>query len=395
MVRPKLEIYQKFPQSRIYLFQVLLQVSKTVPQRQVSMYSNGGYGSTNPEITNNPFINDPTNAQSRFPDLSATVQSPVSQGAPTGQYTSWPPGGYQPQPGSMYPVQQGYPQQQQQQPYDGGGGGGGGGGGYVIAGSGYLSPGLGQLQPQPTYKQPFQPSSAFGQQLVGQVNGSGYGYLQGQAQGGPKPESLSAPQHQIRNNPGYIAQFDPYASIGQGWDGQNQQGQGQSQSQSQLLSVSPTRSSFSSPISTSTPTSTSTNPTSSNPTSSNPHPRDYLRSHKAELESWDTYAWKQLFNCFDALKDAWVSQSQLLRGQSTQMQAQMQYGGYYAAQMQQELGRLQTVSAVPKWHPLVYSWVLLTNLPFVFGFWQLLKDADSNAGSLVSTPSHPIRHHQY
>jgi hypothetical protein len=276
------------------------------------MYSNDGYSSSF-QITNNPFVNDPTNANARFPDISA---SGTFQGAQTG----FPALGVQ--PGTMY--------QTQAYTFDGGGYG------YTVpAPAGYpqSAPTVPQpqLQTRPsTYTQPFQPTSAFGQQLVSQVNGSGYGYLQGP---GPTVESLSMAQQQIRNNPGYVAQFDPYASIGQGWDGQIQP---QSQGQSQL--ASPTRSSFSSPSLTATSTSTSSSSSSS-------HPRDYIRTHKSELESWDTYAWKQLFNTFDALKDAWAARKQELQGRSTQMQTQ--YGGYYVAQVQQELGRLQTVSMMP------------------------------------------------
>jgi hypothetical protein len=191
--------------------------------------------------------------------------------------------------------------------------------------------------PQPGYLDPsqqqFQPSSSFGQQLVHQVNGSSYGYLQGQSpaypggsQGMYGDGGLTMAQQQVRNNPGYIAQFDPYSSIGQGWDGQSQIGQNQqSQSQSQGQYSSVAQGSGGGP----------------NP---NPHPRDYIRTHKAELEIWDAISWKQLFNTFDTLKSAWEARKRELEGRLAQLQSQMQYGGgAYMYAGQQEQGRLQEV----------------------------------------------------
>jgi len=71
------------------------------------------------------------------------------------------------------------------------------------------------------------------------------------------------------------------------------------------------------------------------------HPREYIRTHKAEIESWDTYAWKQLLGTFDTLKDAWEKRKKEIEGNIAQLQQQMQYGGYYAGQIQQETARLQ------------------------------------------------------
>ncbi|RDB25987.1 hypothetical protein Hypma_006551 [Hypsizygus marmoreus] len=264
------------------------------------MYNNG-YGG--PEITNNPFINDPRNPQTRFPDISGASSS-------NGLQTQWPQspidnnGGYQAPP--MY-HQPSYQQQPQLSP------------GYVQQ-TGYLSPGLSPqgISPQPT-GMPFQPTSSFGQQLAANMSGSSYGYLQGQS--GPQSTAYNPAQQQLQNNPGYIAQFDPYASIGQGWEGQQPQNQNVQ---------SPTGGG---PISTSTPS------------PGNPHPRDYLRTHKAEIEAWDTYAWKQLLNAFDALKDSWEGRSKELEGKINQLQTQMQYGGggYYASQIKQEGLRLQAL----------------------------------------------------
>lgn len=272
------------------------------------MYSNSGYNTADsgPELTNNPFINDPSNPQTRFPDISggSTSSSPAPQNS---QYTSWLPGGgglttnltgYSPQ---QYQQQQ-IPFQQQQQPL------------Y----NGAYSNGMQGLVPQPT-NQLFQPSSSFGQQLVGQVNGSSYGYLQGvQTQAQP---SYNPVQQQLQS-PTYLAQFDPYASIGQGWEGQP--------NQSQSTMTSPTQSSF------------------ANSPTGHPHPREYIRQRKAELESWDTYAWKQMLGAFEALKDAWEARKKELGGMIGQLQTQLQYntaGPYYASQIQQEGSRLQGVSS--------------------------------------------------
>jgi len=171
------------------------------------------------------------------------------------------------------------------------------------------------MHPQQTSQ--FQPSSSFGQQLVHDVNsGSQFGHLQSQNNGYQSAPQAGAsgygitPQQQLQNNPGYVAQFDPYASIGQGWDGQNQ-----NQPRSPLSPSS----------------------------NGNLHPRDHIRAHKAELEIWDTYAWKQLFNSFDALKGAWEVRKKELEGRVGQLHAQMQYGGggYHPTQIQQEGSRLQ------------------------------------------------------
>jgi len=267
------------------------------------MYNNG-YGS--PEITNNPFINDPSNPQTRFPDISAS--SP-----PIGQFTQWlQPGmndnstGYQAQQQGMY--QQPSYQQQQPQHFNSG---------YSQQSGGYLSPGV---PPQQT-GMPFQPTSSFGQQLAANLSGSSYGYLQGQPQG-QSQSGYNPAQQQLQNNPGYIAQFDPYSMIGQGWDGQPPS-QVQNQSQNPQ---SPVGGSY-----------TATSPSGSL------HPREYIRTHKAEIEAWDIYAWKQLLGAFDTLKDSWEARTKELGGKINQLQTQLQYGGggYYPGQIQQEGSRLQ------------------------------------------------------
>jgi hypothetical protein len=49
-------------------------------------------------------------------------------------------------------------------------------------------------------------------------------------------------------------------------------------------------------------------------------------------------------NSFDGLKDAWELRKKELEGNIAQLQQQLQYGGYYAGQIQQETGRLQGVN---------------------------------------------------
>ncbi|KAK0450175.1 hypothetical protein EV421DRAFT_1899691 [Armillaria borealis] len=222
-----------------------------------------GYGASGPAITNNPFVTDPTNSESRFPDISGADHT-------NGQYTSWL------QPGASSSYQQTGFQQQLPQ-YNSGYGSPGG----------YLSP----VSPQQT--------SGFGQPWMGQPvssgpQGSSYGYLQGQT-AQSQPQAYNPAQQQLQNNPGYIAQFDPYSSVGQGWDG----------------------GSITNTNSTQTPISTSKSPAGFS------HPREYLRTHKAELESWDAYAWKQLLGTFDAVKDAWEARKKELQDNIGQLQQEI------------------------------------------------------------------------
>ncbi|KAJ6531774.1 hypothetical protein B0H19DRAFT_1188507 [Mycena capillaripes] len=247
---------------------------------------------------NNPFVPDP---QSRYPDLNG----PPAHDPSATQFTNWL------QPGAQSPMgipnQQQAPFQQQQ---------------FQQQVSPQFSQGyLPQQGFAPQSPSQFQPTSSFGQQLAGQLNGSSYGYLQGQSPGMASP-GYNPVQQQLQNNPGYIAQFDPYSSIGQGWDGSQPQQQQQQQGQ---------------------PSNAAQGATSTAP-SGQLHPREYIRQHKAEVESWDTYAWKQLLNAFDQLKVAWEVRKKDIEGNIAQLQQQMQYGGYYApGQIQQEIARLQAM----------------------------------------------------
>jgi hypothetical protein len=212
----------------------------------------------------------------------------------------------------------------------------------------------GMSAPQPG--QQFRPSSGFGQQLMAQANPTGYGQIPGQMQ--PQPTGYPTTQYQnmfqtgytgqppqmqynSTSSPGYqaqqlqyspgmqsgygltqmqptgyqdVAQFDPYGPVAQGW------GNGQAQAQLQLSPTSPTSSS--------SPSATY---------NGNLHPREYIRKHKAELEIWDPYAWKQALNTFDTLKDAWGARKKDVEGRIAQVQRDYGYTG------QQEVGRLQGV----------------------------------------------------
>ncbi|KAJ4477228.1 hypothetical protein J3R30DRAFT_3657726 [Lentinula aciculospora] len=255
-------------------------------------------GYSSPPITNNPFISDPTNAQSRYPDLSGSSPSPDPNGS---QFTSW----IQPRGSQQQYQQQHY--QQQMPPH--------------LSGVVYQPTGTvgdsGFISPQ------FQPSSGFGQQMLGQMTGSSYGYLQGQ--NSSEFQTSYSPVQQQLQSPGYnnVAQFDPYSSIG-----------GPSSAQQQS-------SSFQSPVS---PISPTTPVTTSRSATGAVHPREYIKTHKAEIESWDTYAWKQLLNTFDDLKGAWASRKNEVDGRAQQLLMQMQYSGGYHPQMQQEAERLRALS---------------------------------------------------
>ncbi|KAJ7066943.1 hypothetical protein C8F01DRAFT_1119706 [Mycena amicta] len=247
---------------------------------------NNPYASGSEFVANNPFA---PSAQSRYPDISS--QSPVPNQP---QFTQWT-GAMQQSPGGFQPQQQ--PQFQLQQPQ-----------------FGMMSPGV--------QTSGFQPASAFGQQLAaGQMTGSSYGYLHGQNPQAPSP-AYNPVQQQLQSA-GYAAQFDPYASIGQGWDGAGPQPQ-----PSNSNNLIPT-----------SPTTTSTSP------AGHLHPREYIRVNKVGVESWDPVTWKQLLGTFDSLKDAWDSRKRDILGNVAQLQQQLPYAGYYApGQLQQEIARLQAMA---------------------------------------------------
>jgi hypothetical protein len=184
---------------------------------------------------------------------------------------------------------------------------------------------------------PFQPSSAFGQQMAATISGSSYGYLNGQSNGQPQNTGYNPVQQQLQSS-SYVAQFDPYSAIGQGWDGGNGSSMGAGQAQGQQMMGGP-QGGYQQQNMTSPAYSTSIS------ASGQQHPRDYLRTHKAEIEAWDSFAWKQLLNACNNLKDTWEGRVRELNGQIGQYQAQLQFGnvGYYAGQIQQEKVRLEGV----------------------------------------------------
>ncbi|KAF5326840.1 hypothetical protein D9619_004233 [Psilocybe cf. subviscida] len=310
-----------------------------------------GYGSTSPPLTNNPFITDAGHQVSaRFPDLSAAAQQgPDPQQQYGQQQQQWgngmTGGGYPQQQGGMYQQQQpqmGYGQQQPQQQMNGG----------------YLSPNLQQQTPYSTSTPgsiggKFQPSSSFGQQLAAHVSGSSYGYLNGQQ---PQPNSTAyTPAQQQLQSPGYVAQFDPYSSLGQaGWDGGNngpgggmgmgmgngngnmQQQQQQQQQQGYFGGGG------------AQPSGHTSNPSMGYGLSilGEPHPKDFIRTHKAAIEAWDQFTWKQWITSFEALMRAWDQRKAELRQRIGELTQQMSSIGGYDYQgvlprIQQEAGRLQ------------------------------------------------------
>ncbi|KAJ7903548.1 hypothetical protein B0H14DRAFT_945869 [Mycena olivaceomarginata] len=253
---------------------------------------------------NNPFQPDP---QSRFPDLNG----PPLQDPSATQFTNWL------QPGAQSPMgmqNQQHPYQQQQQ--------------FQQQVSPQFSPG-GYLPQQqsgfaPQSPSGFQPTSAFGQQLAGQVHGSSYGYLQGQNTA-PVQQGYTPVQQQLQT----IRRCNSIRThLSASWDGMVSSS---STSSSSINSrVSPQRRDRHRGRSATSPT-------------GQLHPREYLRQHKAEVESWDTYAWKQLLGTFEALKDAWETRKKEIEGNIVQLRQQMQYGNYHPAQVQQEIGRLQAM----------------------------------------------------
>ncbi|KAF8910617.1 hypothetical protein CPB84DRAFT_1764147 [Gymnopilus junonius] len=270
----------------------------------------GGYSS--PPLTNNPFIASSSGHPStRFPDISTPPTNPLnSNGSINGA------GDYPQQQQGVYQQQQQYPQQpqyqpqptmgygvgQQQQPQQ------------MIGGGGYISPA----------------QSSFGQQLAASVNisGSSYGYLQRQQQQ-QQAQSYTPAQQQLQNNPG------------QGWDGNNASATGFGGSSATGATWVAQSLTTGSTISSSSFTSAPPGGYGLSP-AGDPHPRDFVRTHKAEVEAWDSYAWKQLINSFDALKQAWDQRKNELTRKIGELSAQMSYGGgYYAAQIQQQGSRIQ------------------------------------------------------
>jgi hypothetical protein len=252
------------------------------------------------DLSNNPFIDPSASVVSRFPNIDA-VSSPPGPSAL--QYSaSWP----------QQQQQQHQQHQQQQPPYQPSG--------YVGTNpTGYSQQHFQQTQwPQQQQQQqyqaqaqpPYSPTSyqsspsPYGQQFVGQVNPPTTGYPQSQMQtqytGYPSQQAASygyqqqqpqpQPQQPQQSSYGYLpqqqqqqqllAQFDPYANLGQ-------------------HPLSPAGGSVSSSGGGGAVAG------ASGPQPGVQHPRQFIQSHKAELEAWDPPTWKQVQNSFEALKVAW------------------------------------------------------------------------------------------
>ncbi|KAH9928304.1 uncharacterized protein B0H18DRAFT_254231 [Fomitopsis serialis] len=289
------------------------------------MYSSPSYGSPPAELSNNPFIDHPANALNRYPDINAVNNATGS----SGQYGQWT----QQQPSSSFaPTPAGY----QGQTYSGG---------YqqpLLAQPTGWNPGAGYGQqqgygspPQGQQMSGFQPTSSFGQQLASHVNTAYTGLPQQQQQQQPPPQyggypaGQQQPQFgagyqpsysQQQQTPSYLAEFDPYA-----------QGGGQQQQQQQ-------------PAYGGAPAGGGVQ-YGGRP----PHPREYVQQHKQELETWDTYAWKQVQNSFDVLKEAWGQRKHEIEGRVRSMggaglfNGAQGYGGYYGGP-QQEAARLEQLA---------------------------------------------------
>ena len=162
------------------------------------------------------------------------------------------------------------------------------------------------------------------------MGGGGYGYLQTNL---PPPQQTTPPYNpaqQQLNNPNYrdVAQLDPYGHIPQGWGADTVTSQPQ-----QSLSSNVNNSNFG-----------YGNNLGYSP-SGDPHPREYMRTHRQQIEAWDEYAWKQLLNSCEALKNAWESRRNELKNKLVLLQSQHRYAGYYdRTQIQQEGDRIQGVS---------------------------------------------------
>jgi hypothetical protein len=227
-------------------------------------------------MSNNPFLEQSgfggsvqASFSRRFPDIDIPQSPPQPQyhQQQQQQYGSLA-GSWQPQtPSSPYGQQPAYGQFNQQYPQQTG---------FPGYNNSSNSSGFGQT---PSIQSPsgFQPSSSFGQQLSVQMTGMpAYGQQQQQQQYGGGGGYPGQPQMGGGYNPmaPTISEFDPYANAGDflggvgpasgGGGGANQPAPGHARS----LSAGGAPGGYK-------------------------HPREYVREHKSELETWDSYAWKQ------------------------------------------------------------------------------------------------------
>lgn len=236
-------------------------------------------------MSNNPFLEtQQIPAYARYPDISSP-----SSGQPSWSPSPLGSSGF-PQPSSLpYPNTGQQPQQSYLQPN--------GADAY-----GYTATSATQAPYQTAMAtgapNAFRPTSAFGQQMAAQLN-TGYGVPQAGPYGGgpggnvggyqPTGAGWNGQQHQQ-----VLSQFDPYSQLGQ-FDAPQGSGAG--------LFGGPAPPSPRAPMPASPLAAAPV--TSSAPPPGQHHPREFVRSHKGQLELWDAYAWKQLMNAFDALRGTW------------------------------------------------------------------------------------------
>jgi len=294
-----------------------------------------GYGSagvTSPPLTNNPFIDHTASTLQRFPDIS----QPPHVVDPS-QSTGWGDGAgqqFQQQP-SQFQNQMLQLQLQQRQ---------------TNMMNSANSTGMAMVpiqQPQPTG---FQMQSSFGQGVRG---GTSYSYLSGTGQLPIQQQQLQTSYHPAQRqlqNPGYVSQFDPYAGVGQ-----------TTTTTTAITTNLPSTTGSSgtqyfSSSSMNTPVSTQSMPLST--TTGDQHPRNYIRTHKMLIESWDRSTWNTFLDLFERLKKNWEMRKKelevrmgVLNTQVSTLQMQTEaagslgYAGYLQVQQyQQEASRIQGVS---------------------------------------------------
>ncbi|KAF7771745.1 hypothetical protein Agabi119p4_6056 [Agaricus bisporus var. burnettii] len=275
------------------------QPTQTLVYPSPSMFNSHAYA-THP-MTNNPFIDHTASTAQRFPDIS---QPPTIV---SNNQSAWGQGNPQ------YPAQQ-----QQQQPQ------------WQTT---TISNPTGMFVPQ--MQQPQQTGYPTSQTPVGIVSGSSYSYLNPSTQPQQQQQTGYHPAQQQLQNPGYISQFDPYSALGRGW--------GETTTTTTITAgVTPTVTSNNSGQSSSASYFNpvlSPRPTSLSPTGDH-HPREYIRLHKASIESWDTFTWKTFLSLFDKLKAAWETRSyrhrqpELTRVQDLEKQAAINFDSVAASTFQ-------------------------------------------------------------